>query len=175
MISVKQAILSILENTKATTNVIPKPILVAKNFILAESIVADRDYPPFPRATMDGYALHGNDLQHSKDFFIIGEIFAGHNWNLPKNIPQNACVKIMTGAAVPNCFDTLIKNEDTITKDNKIQILTEKFSKGMNIAKQAEDAIKGSVLISPGCMIDDSILTIAASVGYMKYFKCDPC
>lgn len=168
MISVKQAILSILENTKATTNVIPKPILVAKNFILAESIVADRDYPPFPRATMDGYALHGNDLQHSKDFFIIGEIFAGDNWNLPKNIPQNACVKIMTGAAVPNCFDTLIKNEDTITKDNKIQILTEKFSKGMNIAKQAEDAIKGSVLISPGCMIDDSILTIAASVGYMK-------
>lgn len=174
MISVKQAILSILENTKATTNVIQKPILVAKNFILAESIVADRDYPPFPRATMDGYALLGNDLQNSKEFFILGEIFAGDNWKLPENIPKNACVKIMTGAAVPSCFDTLIKVEDTISKDHKIQILTENVSKGMNIAKQGEDALKDSILISPGCMIDDSILTIAASVGYTKLQVFNP-
>ncbi|MBK8396910.1 MAG: molybdopterin molybdotransferase MoeA [Leptospiraceae bacterium] len=166
MIIVSEALESILKNTIPTNKVIRKPLIETIGFILAENIVADRDYPPFPRATMDGYAVIEKDLIDNKEFTVIGEIFAGDTWDYPDEIPPNSCIKIMTGASVPNIFDTIIKVEDTKSQNKIVQIETENFFKGMNIAKQGEDSRQGSILVSTGLVIDTSIVTIAASTGY---------
>src|SRR5271165_4246278 len=38
-------------------------LLDAVGLALAEDLLADRDFPPFPRATRDGYAVRAADVQ----------------------------------------------------------------------------------------------------------------
>ena len=45
--------------------------------VLAEIITADRNFPPFPRATRDGYAVHASDAKPGAKLKIVGEIKAG--------------------------------------------------------------------------------------------------
>src|ERR1700730_9835565 len=53
-------------------------LLDAQGRVLAEPIYADRDFPPFPRATRDGYAIRASDLEDlSADLQVVGEIKAG--------------------------------------------------------------------------------------------------
>lgn len=168
MISVAKAIQLILENT--TPTVTKKNIFIydAKNFSLATTLAADRDYPPFHRATMDGYAIRFTDFEKGKEFTIIGEIYAGDNWNYPQKFPDNPAIKIMTGSAVPDNFDTIIKVEDSVTKKDKVSLQPEKIFPFMNIAKRGEDILEGNILEKTGKLIDDSVLIIAASMGYRE-------
>jgi molybdopterin molybdotransferase len=79
--------------------------------VLAGPIRADRDYPPFPRATMDGYALRFADLQRGiRRFRITETVFAGSR--ALGRISGGECYKIMTGAAVPEDADIVIRRED---------------------------------------------------------------
>src|ERR1700685_4463938 len=58
-------------------------LLSAAGRVLAEPVVADRDLPPFPRSTRDGYAVRSGDLsQLPATLDVIGEIRAGENPNL---------------------------------------------------------------------------------------------
>ena len=53
-------------------------LLHAAGRILAEPITADRDIPPFPRSTRDGYAVRAADLATlPAKLNVIGEIKAG--------------------------------------------------------------------------------------------------
>ena len=78
--------------------------------VLAEPIRADRDYPPFPRATMDGYALRYADLEKGiRRFRIVETLFAGSQTCM--RISGGECYKIMTGAAVPEDANLVIRRE----------------------------------------------------------------
>jgi molybdopterin molybdotransferase len=80
----------------------------------------------------------------------------------------------MTGAAVPDYFDVIIKREDTSEQNNTVTIQTEKFQKWMNIAMQGEDAKQGTKVGGHGSLVDDSFLTIAASIGYGDLYVFTP-
>ncbi|HEY6900622.1 MAG TPA: hypothetical protein VI233_08265, partial [Puia sp.] len=86
------------------------PLAEAFGRVLAEPIYADRDYPPFPRATMDGYALRYADLEKGiRRFKVVETIYAG---GMPvQAIHEGECFKIMTGAAVPESADIVIRRE----------------------------------------------------------------
>src|ERR1700744_3724910 len=87
------------------------PLEQAFGRVLAEVIRADRDYPPFPRATMDGYALRYADLERGIRRFRVAEtLFAGSQ--AVGRIGSGECYKIMTGAAVPEDADLVIRRED---------------------------------------------------------------
>src|SRR5687768_5984419 len=67
--------------------------------VLAEKIIADRDYPPFNRSAMDGYAIQSEDFEKGiKQFKVIDTIYAGGTST--KRLSAGDCYKIMTGAAV---------------------------------------------------------------------------
>src|SRR5687767_4732799 len=75
--------------------------------VIAEDVFADRDYPPFNRSAMDGYAIRAEDLQNGiKQFQIIDAIYAGGVTK--KGLASGQCYKIMTGAAVPITCDAVI-------------------------------------------------------------------
>jgi molybdopterin molybdotransferase len=83
----------------------------AQGRVLAERILADRDSPPFNRATRDGFAARAVDLRSpGAKLALIGEIRAGQEF--AGTIGAGQCVQIMTGAPVPqgrqlengNCF-----------------------------------------------------------------------
>src|SRR5262249_26762076 len=69
--------------------------------VAAKDLRADRDYPPFPRATRDGYAVRAADVQQvPARLRVIGQIKAGDSFSRGMNAEE--CVEIMTGAAVPS-------------------------------------------------------------------------
>jgi molybdopterin molybdotransferase len=93
----------------------PVELLAAHGRVLAESVVADRDLPPFARATRDGYAVRGADLEKiPARLEVVGEIRAGA---APETIrftlKPGEAVEIMTGAPVPPGADAVVMVEYT--------------------------------------------------------------
>ena len=116
--------------------------------VLAEPIRADRDYPPFPRATMDGYALKYDDLeQGTRRFRVVETLFAGSEPG--RRIGKGECYKIMTGAAVPEYADMVIRRED-VEEGDEVEVQRknpEAWRPYLNIARQGEDLRAGELVI----------------------------
>src|SRR4051812_19044766 len=75
--------------------------------VLAKPVIADRDFPPFPRATRDGFAVQAQDLQGGiTTLRVVGQVKAGDSYDLP--LGSGEAVEIMTGAAVPAGADTVV-------------------------------------------------------------------
>ncbi|HZI56179.1 MAG TPA: gephyrin-like molybdotransferase Glp [Verrucomicrobiae bacterium] len=90
-------------------------LLQALGRVLAEPVVADRDLPPFPRATRDGFAVRVQDLQSgTTTLHVVGQVRAGDTYDLP--VTSGEAVEIMTGAAVPTGADAVVMVEYTERK-----------------------------------------------------------
>ncbi len=134
--------------------------------VLAEPIYADRDFPPFPRAARDGYAVRAADLaQVPVEVELIGEIKAGADaLSIPPAVAPGQAVAIMTGAPAPNGADAVVMVEYTQRNGSRVHILRG-VAAGENIVAQGSEATRGDLLLSPGSRVDEAAVAVAASVG----------
>jgi len=134
--------------------------------VLAEPIVADRDLPPFPRATRDGYAVRSNDLQTLPAHLeVIGEIKAGDSSEASsRQIESGQAVAIMTGAPAPPGADAVVMVEYT-TRDRDIVNVQRGVAAGENIVPRGAEGRAGEVLLQAGTMLSPAAIALAASVG----------
>jgi molybdopterin molybdotransferase len=132
--------------------------------VLSENILADRDYPPFDRSSVDGYALRWDDLQQGiRQFDIIGTIYAGGVGAIP--VRPGACYKIMTGAPVPNGADTVVRREDTEESTPSVLIGSSPFRPFINISRRGEDMHGGEMVIQGPCVCEPALIGLLASLG----------
>lgn len=132
--------------------------------VLAENVYADRDYPPFNRSAMDGIAVKFEDIENNiREFELLETIFAGQISELPLSHKQ--CYKIMTGAAVPETANLVIRNEDIHQVKNKFIIKELALKKYQNIALKGQDLVKGELVFSPSHIISAVSISILASLG----------
>jgi molybdopterin molybdotransferase len=140
-------------------------LLDASGRALAEPIHADREFPPFPRAARDGYAVRAADLENPPaNLEVVGEIKAGAS---PSQIPQitpGKTVAIMTGAAAPAGADAVVMVEYTARAGNRVEI-TRRVSAGENIVPAGSEAKRGDRLLSPGARVSYAEIAVAAAVG----------
>ena len=133
--------------------------------ILAESILADRDFPPFRRAARDGYALRSADLkQLPATLKVVGEIKAGAP---PEQIPPlqpGEAAAIMTGAPAPEGADAVVMVEYTSQRGDDVEI-KQAVEFGANIVATGSEAKRGSRLLSQGMYLGHAAISVAASVG----------
>lgn len=142
------------------------PFSKAENRILAESIYADRDFPPFNRSTRDGIAISSKAIGAGLNTFrIAGMAPAGSPQLELEN--ENDCIEIMTGAIVPRNADTVVMYEHLEKGEDTFQIVQEAKS-GQNIHYQASDIPKGGELLKPGVRITASEVGVIASVGKVE-------
>jgi molybdopterin molybdotransferase len=129
--------------------------------ILAEDIFSDMDMPPFTRSAVDGYACKKKDINNELE--VIEVIAAGQ---VPfKIVGENQCVKIMTGALVPEGCDIVFMVEDSeILSSGRIRY-TGKDSK-VNISFKAEDIKKGGLLLHSRKLIKPQDIAVMASAGH---------
>jgi len=157
------------------------PLGQAFGRVLAEQVRADRDYPPFPRATMDGYALRYSDLEKGIRQYIITEtLLAGET--PATTIREGECYKIMTGAAVPASADILIRREDVSEGQENMSIrdkLADPLPTGVlpapnpvfpwrpyqNIARRGEDLQKETLVIDRNCRCEPAVMGLLATLG----------
>jgi len=140
------------------------PLDQAYGRVLTGTVRADRDYPPFDRATMDGYALRTADLQQGlHEFNIIETIFAGDTAS--RQLSPGECYKIMTGASVPPDANIVIRREDTEEGELSIRLRVDTIRPFLNIARQGEDMRTGDTVIDSPCMAEPAIIGLLASLG----------
>ncbi len=140
------------------------PLAEAAGQVLAESIVAERDQPPFDRATMDGIALHGADLTDSRTFRLAGTQAAGA---AQQALPDTgACLEIMTGAVLPAGADTVIPVERIRIVDDAVHVEDGyPAARGQFVHRQASDHARGAALLEPGTLIRGPEMAILTAAG----------
>lgn len=131
--------------------------------ILAEPVLADRDFPPFNRVAMDGIAIQFTQLEHQKDFKIESIAAAG----TPQKTlgDKTKCIEVMTGAPLPKNTDTVIRYEDLNLIDGKATILIHEVILNQNVHAQGQDARKNDLLLPIGTPISPAEVALIASVG----------
>ena len=132
---------------------------------LAQDVQSDIDMPPFDRAAMDGYAVIAEDTDRAPvELIVIEDIAAGH---MPtKKVLRGQASKIMTGAAVPEGAEAVVKFEETedLPSNNRVKILRA-IDKGRNISKMGEDMKVGQIVLHKGMPIRPQEIGVLATVG----------
>lgn len=132
--------------------------------VLAQDIFADRDLPPFNRPTVDGIAVSFKSFQDGiHSFNIKATQAAGEN---PVGIDaENECVEIMTGAALHDSVDTVIRYEDIRIENGIAVIHISEIKKAQNVHAKGKDKRQGEKVADKGRIIDAALTGLAASVG----------
>src|SRR5436309_604144 len=142
------------------------PLLESLRRILAEDILSDRDLPPFPRATRDGYALNAEDTQIiPSELKLAGQIRAGGD--LPPGFTQvkrGQAISIMTGAPVPVGANAVLMIEHSERLGDVIRV-PRSVVPGENVVPRGSEASAGSVLINRGTRISYPPIALAAALG----------
>ncbi|MCP4835443.1 MAG: molybdopterin molybdotransferase MoeA [Phycisphaera sp.] len=137
----------------------------ARSRILARAIRADRDLPPFDRATMDGIAVRWSELDADARFRIVRTVAAGQP---PGPTPEPGCgVRIATGAALPDGLDVVVKREVVGATDraDTVEVTDDGFHRWDSVHRRGIDARAGDELVPPDTAVDPTVIAIAATTG----------
>ena len=130
--------------------------------VLGAPIVADRDLPSFNRAQLDGYALRADDLGRVERFPVVASIAAGSPADV--TVETGRCVKIATGAPVPDHLDTVIGHELS-DRGDPVRFTIRSIDPGHAVHPRGADATAGDTLVASGTILGPRHLGIAAAVG----------
>lgn len=132
--------------------------------VLAEDIRATGDVPGHTNSAMDGYAFRHEDCATTGKAIlrIAGDSFAGHPFS--GSLQAGECVRIMTGAVVPDAADTIVMQEDAVQNEGTVE-LTHVPRKGANIRMAGEDIQAGQSVLSAGRVLRPADLGMIASMG----------
>ncbi len=132
--------------------------------VLAEPVYADRNYPPFNRATMDGYAINFKDWESGiKNYTVKEVVFAGQRYQ--QEILSGECYKIMTGAAVPPNVNVVIQREKAVEENGQVSFQAESIKPFLNIAQKGEDIQADTCIIDQHRTCSAAVIALLASVG----------
>ena len=143
------------------------PLDEADGRILAQSVTAVLDVPPFDRSPYDGYAFRAEDSDKASrespvTLRILEEIPAGSVWT--HEVVSGTAAKILTGAPIPPGADAVTKYEDTEFSAESVTIFSPSKS-GDNVVSRGEDVLQGQLLAQPGTPVDSALLGTLAAQG----------
>jgi molybdopterin molybdotransferase len=132
--------------------------------VLAATIVAPRDIPGFAHAAMDGYALRATDLcaDAPTRLRVQGVLLAGAGTAAP--LASGACLRIMTGAPLPEGADTVAIREHANEAGGIVEIAAGTAA-GANVRAADDDFPAGSLALRAGDIVDAPALGVLASFG----------
>ncbi len=141
------------------------PLLAAAGRVLAQAIVADRDQPPFPRSTRDGFACRADELA-AGPLRIAGLLRAGEAW-AGGALKTGETVEIMTGAAVPAGADCVVMIEHVEVSGGVIRLAARReVAPGENIVPAGSEAHAGNAVAPAGRRMTTPMVAAAAACGY---------
>ena len=168
LLSVETAVNLVLDQARPLSSR-STPLLEAIGLVLAESIVADIDYPPFVKALMDGYAVRSADLceagEHRRR--VVVEILAGQVSD--RRIIAGEVARIMTGAPLPPGTDAVVPVERTrIDPDDSSHVtlqLDRPVVAGQSRLEQGREQWRGDTLLGPGTILRGGMIGLIGSAG----------
>ncbi len=143
------------------------PLDAASARVLAASLTSDVDVPSFRRSAMDGYAVRAEDtfgasLYDPVRLALVGESMPGSGQG-PRVGPKQ-CVRIMTGAPVPDGADAVLPAEHARESGGEV-LADDDVTPGKNVGAVGEDVRAGTLLLAKGRRLRPQDLGLMASVG----------
>jgi molybdopterin molybdotransferase len=163
MITSKKALEIILNHTK-NFGVEEIPFIEATGRILKEAIVADRDFPPFNRVSMDGIAVVYDIFTSGRREFSIENMQAAGSEQVTLKHKEN-CIEAMTGAVLPKNTDAVIPYELVTIKDGKATVNLEEIKQLQNVHLQGKDRKVNDPLLKINTVISPAEIGVLATVG----------
>ena len=148
LLLVEEARARVLASAKATLGSENVAVGQALGRILSRDVASLRTQPPFANSAMDGYALRAADAAATgAKLDVIGESAAGHAFSGVIGVGE--CVRIFTGAPMPQGADAIVLQEDTSRSGDAITI-----NAPVNIAAHVRyvgiDFAEGDILLRAG-------------------------
>jgi molybdopterin molybdotransferase len=136
------------------------PIVQAAGRLLAQPVIAQIDSPRSDVSAMDGYAVREEDLKRLPALLgVAGESFAGSGWK--GLLAPGACVRIFTGAPVPDGADRVVIQEN-VRRDGDLAIIDEAPGPAPHVRKRGSDFRSGEELLPAGRLLDPRAIVAAA-------------
>ncbi len=134
--------------------------------VLAVDVVSTLDLPTFPNSAMDGYALLAIDLASApRTLELTQTIGAGEV--ATRLVKSGECIKIMTGAPLPEGADCVVMREETRESNGKVEFL-ETARRGQHIRPRGDDVKTGEVVFEGGTLVNAAVHAMLASLGYAQ-------
>ena len=142
------------------------PLLQTAGRVLAVPVRAERDQPPFPRSTRDGYAVRCGEVSSGQQLRLIGTVRAGEQW-AGGELRSGEAVEIMTGAPVPAGADAVLMLEHAAVTGNRLLMpdVGRLLRPGENVVPQGAEALAGTELVPAGRRIGPAEIALAANCG----------
>ena len=138
-------------------------LLAAATRVLAETVAADRDQPPFDRSTRDGFAVRASDISQGS-LRILGQVRAGEVW--ADTVQPGQAVQIMTGAPMPNGTDAVLMVEHANASDSVLSMAPGRtLVAGENVVPQGAEARLGATVLASGTLVGAAEIALAANCG----------
>jgi len=147
------------------------PLAGALGCVLRQNALVPEDMPPFDRSAMDGYAVFATREEGSSRFRVTGEVRPGVAPAVA--LHPGECVRIFTGAQIPQGATHVLKQEDVSVKEQWITSftpLTDEF-----IRRRGEDARAGDRLLAPGIRLGPAQIALLASLGVVEPLVSPAC
>lgn len=133
--------------------------------VLREPVVSRVDVPPFANSAMDGYAVRSGDCTESPqvELDVVGSCFAGTPF--AGTLATGQCVRIMTGAMLPDGADAVLMQEHVQRDAQRIRFPATGLRPGQNVRYAGEDSRCGATVLDAGQRLGPAELGLLASVG----------
>ncbi len=143
------------------------PLMEAHGRVLAEDVHSDRDVPPFTNSAMDGYAVRASDTRSASatepvQLEVVGEIRAGVP--PPRSVRPSTTLRIMTGAVMPEGADAVVRVEDTVERDGRVEIRVA-VEPDTSVRHAGSDIRRGDLVAERGRIVTPGLIGVLASTG----------
>lgn len=164
-LSVEEALQRIERDIQPITGTESRGLRGSLGRVLVEDISSPLNVPPHANSAMDGYALISADLPATgtKDFQLIGTSWAGKPFNDP--VYAGACVRIMTGALLPDRADTVVIQEHVEFVGEATVRIGAEHRRGQNVRRAGEDLRLGQIVLKAGRRLTPADIGLLASLG----------
>ncbi|MGN4997676.1 molybdopterin molybdotransferase MoeA [Aeromonas veronii] len=162
LLPLSDALQGMLEQLACCCDSEPLPLPEALGRVLASDIASPLAVPPFDNSAMDGYAVRLSDLASGTPLIMVGKAFAGQPYQ--DEWPAGHCVRIMTGAPVPEGTDAVVMQEETLADGDRITFLAQP-EPGQNIRRTGSDIGKGACVLPAGTRLTPREMPLLASLG----------
>ncbi|HAS3026800.1 TPA: molybdopterin molybdotransferase MoeA [Vibrio parahaemolyticus] len=163
LMPIEEAMDKMLSRIKPIQTTLSLPLADALGFVLAEDVLSPIHVPPFDNSAMDGYAIRIQDLEASTVLPMVGKSFAGQPFE--GEWPTGTCVRIMTGAKIPEGCDAVIMQENTTVTEAGIQFNQTDVKPQNNIRPTGDDIKQGDIVLAKGARLTPRDIPMIASLG----------
>ena len=134
---------------------------------LAANVHSTIDVPGHTNSAMDGYAINGSDIPTDgmRELHLLGTSWAGRPY--AGKVVQGQCVRIMTGAAMPQGTDTVVMQERVEQTGDRIRF-DAKQQRGQNVRQAGEDIARNDLVLKVGKRLLPADIGLLASLGIIE-------